>query len=149
MIDRKKTIFGQITSFIPWYEFEKCVKKYNGNYKVKTFKCKHHFLTFLFAQLTNRNSLRDIEVCLNFHRNSLYHIGFGRNKSISKSTISDANEVRDYRIYKDFASILINKARKLCKNETILKDKNFNQKIPRPLGRGLLLKFRYALSLRA
>jgi len=68
------TIFNQITSFIPWYEFDKCVNKYNGNYKTKTFKCKYHFLSILFAQLTSRNSLRDYDRLYNTELNKAFFI---------------------------------------------------------------------------
>jgi len=86
-----KNVFSQITSFVPWYEFDKYVKKYTGNYRVRNFKCIDHFLSILFAQLTYRSSLRDIEACLNSQKSKLYHMEF-RCKNISKSTISEANE---------------------------------------------------------
>ncbi len=106
-----KIIFSQIMEFLPQYEFQKCVNRYQGNYKVKSFSCLEQFYCMAFAQLTFRESLRDIESCLQAIQSKLYHIGI-RGK-ISKSTLADANENRDWRIYADFAQILISQARKL------------------------------------
>lgn len=110
-----KTVFSQIMEFLPLYEFRKCVKRYEGDYKVKSFSCMDQFLCMAFAQLTYRESLRDIEACLRSMINRLYHMGF--RSSISKSTLSDANESRDWHIYADFAQVLIYQARKLYQNE--------------------------------
>ena len=110
-----KIIFSQIMDFLPMYEFHKSVKRYRGNYKVKGFTCLNQFLCMAFAQLTYRESLRDIESCLRSMQNKLYHMGF-RHK-VSRSTLADANENRDWRIYSDFAQVLINIARKLYINE--------------------------------
>jgi hypothetical protein len=106
-----KTIFAQLMDFIPKYEFRKCVARYNGNYKVKSFTCWDQFLTMAFAQLTYRESLRDIEACLRLAPAKLYHMGF-RSK-ISRNTLSNANQTRDWRIYADFAQVLISMARSL------------------------------------
>ena len=106
-----KTIFAQLIDFIPPYEFRKCVARYNGNYKVKSFSCWDQLLTMAFAQLTYRESLRDIEACLRLAPAKLYHMGF-RGK-ISRNTLSNANQTRDWRIYADFAQVLISIARGL------------------------------------
>ena len=110
-----KTIFAQVMDFMPLYEFRKCVKRYQGNYKVQKFSCYEQFLCMAFAQLTYRESLRDIEACLRSMQTKLYHIGI-RGK-VSRSTLADANENRDWHIYADFAQILIHTARKLYANE--------------------------------
>lgn len=97
--------------FVPTYEFRKCVERYNGNYKVKSFTCWDQFLCMAFAQLTYRESLRDIQVCLRAAQSRLYHLGI-RGK-VSRNTLAHANQVRDARIFADFASLLIAKARTL------------------------------------
>jgi len=112
-----KTIFSQIMSFIPKYQFNKCVDKYNGNYKVRSFSCWDQFLSMSFAQLTYRESLRDIEACLQAQSHNQYHIGL-RSK-VSKSTLADANENRDWRIYADFAKVLISEAVELYADEEL------------------------------
>jgi len=110
-----KTIFSQTMEFLPLHEFRKCVACYNGDYKIQNFSCLDQFLCMAFAQLTYRESLRDIESCLRFMQSKLYHMGIrGR---ISKSTLADANEHRDWRIYADFAQVLIQRARVLYANE--------------------------------
>lgn len=106
-----KTIFSQIMDFLPLHEFRKCVKRYRGEYKVKRFSCLDQFLCMAFAQLTYRESLRDIEACLRSMQNKLYHMGI-RGK-ISRSTLAHANERRDWRIFADFAQVLIHQARSL------------------------------------
>lgn len=110
-----KIIFSQIMDFLPMHEFRKCVIRYQGNYYIKTFSCLDQFLCMAFAQLTYRESLRDIEACLRSMQNKLYHMGI-RGK-ISRSTLSDANERRDWRIYADFAQVLIHIARGLYIND--------------------------------
>jgi hypothetical protein len=110
-----KTIFSQVMEFLPMYEFRKCVERYHGDRKVLSFSCLDQFLSMAFAQLTFRESLRDIESCLRSMSGRLYHMGF-RGK-ISRSTLADANENRDWRIYADFAMILIHTARELYSNE--------------------------------
>lgn len=106
-----KTVFAQLMEFFPSYEFRKCVERYNGNYKVKSFTCLDQFLCMAFAQLTYRESLRDIEACLRGAKPKLYHMGI-RSK-VSRNTIAHANETRDWRIYADFAQVLIKIAREL------------------------------------
>lgn len=106
-----KAVFSQLMDFLPMHSFRRIVKQYNGNHYVKSFKCLDQFLCMAFAQLSYRESLRDIESCLRAMQNKLYHMGI-RGK-VSKSTLSDANEKRDWRIYADFALVLINIAREL------------------------------------
>jgi transposase len=106
-----QTIFSQLMEFLPTHEFRQCVNRYNGNYKVKSFSCWDQFLSMAFAQLTYRESLRDIQACLRAAQNKLYHMGF-RGK-ISRNTLANANQVRDWRIYADFAQVLISIARPL------------------------------------
>jgi hypothetical protein len=104
-----KILFSQIMDFLPMHEFRKCIHRYRGNYYTKSFSCLDQFLCMAFAQLTFRDSLRDIESCLRSMQSKLYHMGIrGR---ISRSTLSEANEKRDWRIYADFAQILIAIAR--------------------------------------
>lgn len=92
-------------------EFDRCVSKYNGNYRVRQFSCWHQFLSLSLGQLSHRESLRDLVLCLEAHRAKLYHLGF--TKGVSKSTLADANEQRDWRIYADLAQVLIRKARQM------------------------------------
>jgi len=106
-----KTVFAQLMTFMPEYEFQKCVDQYKGDYRVRKLSCREHFLVMSFAQLTGWESLRDIENCLTAFSGKLYHSGFS--KPVSRSTLSDANEKRDWRIYADFAQILIKQARPL------------------------------------
>jgi len=101
--------------FLPAYEFRKCVKRYNGNYKIKSFTCWDQFLCMAFAQLTYRESLRDIEACLRAAHKKLYHSGI--RSRVSRNTLANANQVRDWRIYADFAQVLIGIARELYINE--------------------------------
>ena len=111
-----KIVFSQLTSYLPIKAFRRCVNKYNGNKRIRHFSCWDQFLSMAFAQLTYRESLRDIESCLRSMHPKLYHMGIrGR---ISRSTLADANEKRDWRIYADFAQILIHQARKLYYNES-------------------------------
>jgi len=112
-----KTVFAQLIQHLPRYEFNQCVLRYHGNHKVRSFSCMDQFLCMAFAQLTYRESLRDIVTCLNSHRPKLYHMGF-RGK-IAKSTLADANELRDFRIYQDFGYVLIDIASKLYRNEDL------------------------------
>lgn len=106
-----KTVFSQLMDYLPMHEFRRCVNRYRGNYQVKSFSCWDQYLCMAFAQLTYRESLRDIETCLRSVPNKLYHMGF-RGK-VSRSTLADANENRDWRIYADFAQVLIHIARRL------------------------------------
>ena len=111
------TIFSQIMDFLPLHEFRRCVRRYRGDVKVISFSCFDQFLCLAFAQLTYRESLRDIESCLRARKNRLYHMGFrGR---ISRNTLAHANEKRDWRIYADFAQILIAQARTLYAGEDL------------------------------
>ena len=106
-----RTVFSQIMDFLPLRDFRKCVKRSRGNHKVQKFSCLDQFLCMAFAQLTYRESLRDIEVCLRAMQTKLYHMGI--RSRISKSTLADAGENRDWRIYGDFAQVLIHMAREL------------------------------------
>ena len=102
-------MFSQVMEHLPVHEFQKCVTRYQGDYKARGFSCRDQFLCMSFAQLTFRESLRDIEACLRSVPEKLYHLGFrGR---IARSTLADANETRDWRIYADFAQALIEIAR--------------------------------------
>jgi hypothetical protein len=102
--------------FLPIYEFHQCVQRYHGHYKMKSFSCWDQFLCMAFAQLTYRESLRDIEACLRSAQRKLYHMGI-RGK-VSRNTLAHANQVRDWRIYADFAQILIAHARRLYANDS-------------------------------
>src|SRR5437763_15552092 len=110
-----KFVFAQLMEFLPWKRFQRLVLKYGGDRYVKQFSCSNQFLCMAFAQLTYRESLRDIEACLRAHEAKLYHLGVrGR---ISRSTLADANETRDWRIYAEFAQALIAIARALYAEE--------------------------------
>jgi Domain of unknown function (DUF4372)/Transposase DDE domain len=110
------TIFAQLMAFIPTYQFQLCVDRYQGHRYVKDFSCWDQFLCLAFAQLTERTSLRDIEACLRAQQPKLYHMGFrGR---VSRATLADANEVRDWRIYRDLAQGLIATARDLYHHDS-------------------------------
>ncbi len=119
-----KFIFSHIMNFMPMYEFNQCVKRYGGNYRTRSFSCYDQFLCMAFAQLTSRESLRDIETCLRSMSSKLYNIGIRGN--VSKSTLSDANEKRDCNIYCDFAKVLMLKAQKLYSGEA-LADKSLTE----------------------
>ena len=112
-----RTVFAQLMDYLPSYEFRKCVARYRGDYKLRGFSCWDQFLCLAFAQLTYRESLRDIEACLRSVRSKLYHMGF-RGK-VSRSTLADANETHDWRIYADFAQILIDIARPLYAQQSL------------------------------
>jgi len=112
-----RTVFAQLMDHIPWYEFQKCVARYRGDHQQKSFSCWEQYLAMAFAQLTYRESLRDIEACLHSMSGKLYHMGF-RSK-IARSTLADANESRDWRIYADFAQVLIGIARPLYARDPI------------------------------
>jgi len=114
-MNTEPTVFSQLIDFLPIKQFRKCVDRYQGNYGIKNFSCWDQFLCLAFAQLTYRESLRDIETCMRALQNKLYHMGI-RGK-ISRSTLADTNEKRDWRIYADFAQILIHEAKKLYINE--------------------------------
>jgi hypothetical protein len=112
-----KFVFAQITDLVHREQFARCVRRYNGEYKVKSFSCWDQFLCMAFGQLTFRESLSDLEICLRSRQDQLYHLGLrGR---VSHSTLADANRVRDWRIYADLAQILIRQARALYQTEPI------------------------------
>ncbi len=121
-MNTESTIFSQIMEFIPKYELDKKVLKYNGNYRTRKFKCWDQFLCMSFAQLSYRESLRDIEACLNSRLEKLYHMGIKGN--VTRTNLAGANEKRDWRIYAEFAQVLISKARKLYED-----DPNFTIKL--------------------
>jgi len=108
-------VFAQLMEFLPQHAFRKCVNRYQGNYRMRSFSCYDQFLCMAFAQLTFRESLRDIECCLGALEDKLYHAGF--RGQVSRSTLADANENRDWRIYADFAQLLIHQARTLYLKE--------------------------------
>ncbi len=110
-----KTVFSQIVNYAPKRRFDNLVNKYKGNYRARTFSCWDQFLCMSFAQLTYRSSIRDIEACLKAQPKKLYHMGIKGNPS--KSNISDANQQRDWRIYAEFAQILIHQARSLYSDD--------------------------------
>jgi len=116
-MNRGRTIFAQLLDDLPVYEFRKCVARYRGDHRMRSFSCWDQFLCMMFAQLTYRESLRDIVVCLRSQSHRLYHMGF--RSLVSRSTLADANEARDWRIYADFAQVLIARARKLYLDEDI------------------------------
>ncbi len=108
-------VFSQLMDFLPKREFNQCVRRYQGNYRVRKFSCLDQFLCMVFAQLTYRESLRDTETCLRAVQSKLYHVGIrGR---VSRSTLADANETRDWRIWADFAQVLVGRARQLYAGE--------------------------------
>ena len=112
-----RMIFPQLMEFLPRQEFRDCVKRYDGDQRLREFSCRDQFLCLAFAQLTYRESLRDIETCLRSLGPKLYHAGF--RGSISRSTLADANRVHDWRIYADFAQVLISRARQLYASEAL------------------------------
>jgi len=110
-----KLVFSQVIDHLPLHTFRQCVKRYQGNHKVKAFTCLDQFLCMAFAQLTYRESLRDIEACLRAQSNKLYHMGI--RSQVSRNTLANANKIRDWRIYADLAHSLIPVARKLYLDE--------------------------------
>ncbi|MDP3974119.1 MAG: IS4 family transposase, partial [Candidatus Daviesbacteria bacterium] len=110
-----KLVFAQIMEHLPLTTFRRCVARYGGEHKVKTFSCLDQYLCMAFAQLTYRESLRDIEACLRAQEGKLYHMGIGG--SVARNTLANANEVRDWRVYADFAQSLIGIARRLYAEE--------------------------------
>ncbi len=111
-MNQGKYVFAQLIEFLSHNDFISCVSKYQGNYKVKTFTCWHQLLYMVFGQLSNRDSLSDLIVCLQSQQNKSYHLGMGR--GTSKANLAKANEKRDYRIYESFASILVTQVQKLA-----------------------------------
>jgi len=114
------TIFSQLMQHLPWHHFRRCVRRYSGNQKVKDFKCSDHFRVMSFAQLTYRESLRDIEACLRAMRPKLYHMGI--HTTVCRSNLAKANKRRDWRIYAEFAQHLIVEARRLYADEDLAVD---------------------------
>ena len=121
-MNQGKTIFSQLMEFLPLHEFRQCVDRYQGSYRLKSFSCLDQFYCMVFAQLTFRESLRDIEACLRSMSTKLYHMGL-RSK-ISRSTLAKANENRNWRIYADFAQSLMKTAKELYANDKFLVDLN-------------------------
>jgi len=113
-MNQGKYVFTQIASFLPQRVFDRIVKEYYGNYRVRHFTCWNQMMAMMFGQLSNRESLRDLVLTINAHPSKLYHMGFG--KSISKSNLALANEQRPFEIYEAFAYHLIGEARKICLN---------------------------------
>ena len=112
-----KIVFSQVIEHLPMHTFRRCVQRYNGNHKIKSFSCLDQFLCMAFAQLTYRESLRDIEACLRAQREKLYHMGI--RGGVSRNTLANANKVRDWKIYADFAQALIKIARPLYAEEDL------------------------------
>ena len=112
-----KFVFAQVLSLVNRYEFQKCVNRYNGDYRTRGLNCWNQFAQLFFGQLTARNGLRDICLCLNAHKKNLYHLGI--KQSVNQSTLSRANENRDWRIYADFGGILINLVQPLYADHSI------------------------------
>ena len=112
-----KTLFAQIMDFLPWKTFHRIVARHGGDHRVRTLTCAEHFRILAFAQLTYRESLRDIEACLSAQAAKLYHMGI--REAVSRSTLADANELRDWRIYEEFAQRLIAQARQLYASEDL------------------------------
>lgn len=119
-MNQGSTVFSQLLAYAPKREFRRCVSRYGGNRGVRTFSCADQFGCMVFAQLTYRESLRDIEACLRSLAAKLYHAGIRGN--VSRSTLADANDNRDWRIYADFAQVLIGRARRLYANEPLAAD---------------------------
>src|SRR5437016_4706151 len=110
-MNQGRAVFSQLISFLPDREFRRCVERYRGDIRLRGFSCWDQYLAMAFAQLTYRESLRDIEACLRSMQGKLYHLGF-RSK-VARSTLADANESHDWRIFADFAQVLIGIARPL------------------------------------
>ncbi len=103
--------------FLPWTTFTRVVERYSGDHRVRTLSCTEQYRAMAFAQLTYRESLRDIETCLSVHASKLYHMGF--RQPVRRSTLADANDRRDWRIYAELTQRLIAQARKLCTDEEL------------------------------
>jgi hypothetical protein len=110
-----RTVFAQLFDFLPMHTFRRCVERYRGDHKIQRFTCRDQFLAMAFAQLTSRESLRDIEACLRAQRSKLYHMGI--DATVARNTLANANKVRDWRIYADFAQALILTGRELYRND--------------------------------
>jgi hypothetical protein len=116
-VNRGKTLFAQLMDFLPWSTFTRIVARYGGDQRVRTLSCAEHYRAMAFAQLTYRESLRDIETCLSVQASKLYSMGF--RDPVRRSTLADANEARDWRIYAELAQRLITQARRLYVNEDL------------------------------
>jgi hypothetical protein len=114
-MNQGKLVFAQLMQHLPLTTFRRCVARYQGQFKVQSFSCLDQFLCMAFAQLTYRESLRDIEVCLRAQSSKLYHLGI--RSTVARNTLANANAVRDWRIYADFAQSLIGIARRLYAQE--------------------------------
>ena len=112
-----KLVFSQLMDFLPWRRFDTCVRRYGGDHKIKTFPCSEHLRVMAFAQLTYRESLRDVETCLRAVKTKWYHMGI--RGGVSRNNLSNANRERDWRIYADFAQVLIGQARTLYADEDL------------------------------
>lgn len=112
-----KFIFSQLMDFIPWRRLQTCINRYNGDHKIQTYRCAEQFRVMSFAQLTYRHSLREVEACLRAVPSKLYHLGFY--SSTSHSNMAHANQTRDWRIYADFAQILVRRAKQLYMGEDL------------------------------
>jgi hypothetical protein len=112
-----RTLFSQVMDFVPWTSFDRIVRKYGGDVRVRTLRCTEHFRVMAFTQVTYRESLRDIEACLGAQPSKLCSMGL--REPIAKSTLADANELRDWRIWFDLAAVLIKRARKLYVKDDI------------------------------
>ena len=112
-----KTLFAQLMDFLPWTTFTRIVDRYGGDHRVRTLSCAEQYRSMAFAQLTYRESLRDIETCLSVHASKLYHVGF--RQPVRRSTLADANERRDWRIHAALAQRLITQARTLYVDEEL------------------------------
>lgn len=112
-----QTVFRQLLQFLPRHEFNRCIRRYRGEYRARSFTAFDQFLCLAYAQLSGRESLRDIETCLNSHREKLYHIGF--RGAVARSTLADANERRDWRIFQDFGQVLIGMAQQMYRDEPL------------------------------
>src|SRR5271169_4732886 len=116
-MNQGRTVFSQLISFLPDREFRRCVERYQGDIRLRGFSCWDQYLAMAFAQLTYRESLRDIEACLRSMQGKLYHLGFRGN--LARSTLADASESHDWRIFADFAQLLITIARPLYAHDPI------------------------------
>ncbi len=120
-MNQGQTLFAQVMAHAPHREFQRCVQRYEGDSRVRSFTCWDQFLCMASAQLTYRESLRDIEACPGAVPEKLYHPGF-RSRTLARSTLADANEVRDWRIHADFAQVLIHEARRLYAGKSFRAD---------------------------
>ena len=112
-----KTLFAQLMDFVPWTSFRRIVARYGGDHRVRTLNCAEQFRVMAFGQLTGRESLRDVEACLSAQISKLYHMGL--REAVARSTLADANELRDWRIWAELAQVLIRRARRLYAEESL------------------------------